>query len=522
MGRRALSTFGGVLLLAVGGCLSGVPAEAAVPVPPHAAVSGPRAACANPKPIPFAPEFRVLRTTGAAPQSVIAKPVGDQGPCPIVSTSVNFGDHTPTTSLDSTAEAPHTYAKPGVYQVTFTETDDTGATASSTATIITGSVYAPDGPQRILDTRVGTGAAKRPVAPGGTVRLAVTGARGVPAAGVTAVVLDLTATGSTGTGFITAHPGGTSTPTASNLNFAHGQTISNMVVVPVAADGTIDLTNSGGESTDLLADLQGYYTATGNPSAGFYDDVDFTTRLLDTRQTNPVHTGPLGPGQSITLPVPFQSTDNPGASAPTAAMLRITTTASTAASYVTASASSGTPSTSTVNFTAGQTTSNLAVVPLDANGAVHLYNHAGHTQVIVDLLGTFSTKAGTFASEYTPLAPERVLDTRNGTGAPAAKLSPGQYLQVKVPPVGTLPVGSALLNVTATQATGNTYLNVFAWDDSTAPPSPFASVTLGAGQTVSSLTETGLDYTYGVGSSFEVLNHSGYVEAIADIEGYYS
>ena len=522
MGRRALSTVGGALVLAVSGYLWGVPAEAAVPPSLHAALSGPRATCANPLPIPFDPEFSVKHTTGATPLSVVVEASGDQGPCPIISTSVDFGDSTPAVSLGSTQETSHAYAKPGVHRITLTDTDDTGTTASSTATVITGSVYAADGPQRILDTRVGTGAAKQPIAPGGTVRLQVAGAKGVPATGVTAVALDLTVTGSTGPGFITAHPGGTSTPTASNLDFARGQTISNMVVVPVAADGTIDLTNSGGESTSLIADLQGYYTVTGNPSAAFYDDADFASRLLDTRQSNSVHTGPLGPGQSITLPVPFQNTDNPGASAPTAALVRITATGATAAGFVTASASTGTPSTSTVNFTAGQTISNLAVVPLDANGALHLYNHTGHTQVIVDLLGTFSTTAGAVSREYTPLAPERVLDTRNGTGAPAAKLRPGQYLQVQVPPVGNLPVSSVLLNVTATRATGNTYLNVFGWDNSTAPPSPFASVTLGAGQTVSNLTEAGLEVTYDSGASLEVLNHSGYVDAVADIEGYYS
>ncbi|QMU67175.1 PKD domain-containing protein [Streptacidiphilus sp. P02-A3a] len=521
MGARARSMVGGVLLLMVGGSLWGTPAQAAGPLSAHPAGPGARTTCANPNPIPFHPDFQVRHTTGTAPLSVVFQSLGDQGPCPIVSTSVDFGDHASATG-GATLDVPHTYAKPGLYRISVTETDDTGATASDDLTTLLGGVYAADGPQRILDTRFGTGTAKRPVPPGGTLRLKVTGSKGVPAAGVTAVVLNLTATGSTGAGFITTHPGGSSTPNTSNLNFARDQTISNSVVVPVASDGTIDLTNSGGDSTDLLADLQGYYTVSGGPSAGFYDNIGLTTRLLDTRQSNAVHTGALGPGQSITLPVPFRSADDPGASAPNAATLRITTTAATANGYVTASDSAGAPGTSTVNFTADQTISNVAVVPLDANGAVHLYNHTGRTQVIVDLLGTFSTTAGEGAGEYTPITPERVLDTRNGTGAPTAKLQPDQFLQVDLPSSANLPIGSAVVNLTATRATTDTYLNVFAWADTTAPPSPFASVTVGPGQTVSSLTETSLDYTYGTAFHFEVLNPRGDVDAIADVEGYYS
>jgi hypothetical protein len=47
-------------------------------------------------------------------------------------------------------------------------------------------------------------------------------------------------------------------PLASNLDFAPGETIPNLVVVPVGADGKIDLYNSLG-TVNLIADLAGYY-----------------------------------------------------------------------------------------------------------------------------------------------------------------------------------------------------------------------------------------------------------------------
>ncbi|WP_037598809.1 hypothetical protein, partial [Streptacidiphilus jeojiense] len=65
----------------------------------------------------------------------------------------------------------------------------------------------------------------------------------------------------------------------SNLNFAAGQTIPNLVMVPVV-DGKVDLYNGSGGAVDLLADITGYYTAGGQGSA-------LTTvgpsRILDTR-----------------------------------------------------------------------------------------------------------------------------------------------------------------------------------------------------------------------------------------------
>jgi Bacterial Ig-like domain (group 3) len=112
---------------------------------------------------------------------------------------------------------------------------------------------------RVLDTRAGTGAPKSPVATGGTVHLAVLGVGGIPASGVSAVVLNMTVTGSTRAGFITAYADATTKPGASNLNFTPGQTIPNLVVVPVGADGSVALFNGSAGTAQLIADVAGYY-----------------------------------------------------------------------------------------------------------------------------------------------------------------------------------------------------------------------------------------------------------------------
>ncbi|GAA5185447.1 hypothetical protein GCM10023322_29510 [Rugosimonospora acidiphila] len=48
-------------------------------------------------------------------------------------------------------------------------------------------------------------------------------------------------------------------PTASSVDFAGGTTVANMAVIPVGADGAIDLYNGGGATVDLLVDLYGAY-----------------------------------------------------------------------------------------------------------------------------------------------------------------------------------------------------------------------------------------------------------------------
>ncbi|MDT0213224.1 FlgD immunoglobulin-like domain containing protein [Rothia sp. ARF10] len=113
-------------------------------------------------------------------------------------------------------------------------------------------------PARILDTRVGTGAPKSPIAAGGTYSLQVAGVGGVPATGVKAVLVNVTVVGPTGPGFVTAYPSTVSRPTASNVNYLTGQTIANTVLAKLGTDGKIKLYTSA--NTHLITDVQGYIT----------------------------------------------------------------------------------------------------------------------------------------------------------------------------------------------------------------------------------------------------------------------
>ena len=130
-----------------------------------------------------------------------------------------------------------------------------------------GAVTIPGGftsltPARLLDTRTGVGAPKAAVAAHGTLHLQVTGRGGVPAAGVSAVVVNVTVTGPASPGYVTVYADGTALPATSSLNFVAGQTVPNLVVAPVGADGKVDLYNNSGGTVQLIADVSGYYLST--------------------------------------------------------------------------------------------------------------------------------------------------------------------------------------------------------------------------------------------------------------------
>ena len=116
----------------------------------------------------------------------------------------------------------------------------------------------------MLDTRTGgvtvdgVSAGGGPIGPGATRTLQVTGRGGVPASGVGAVVLNITAVAPTTGGFLTIHPTGTTRPNASNLNFTPGQTIPNLVIAKIGTGGQISIYNDTG-TTHVIADIAGWF-----------------------------------------------------------------------------------------------------------------------------------------------------------------------------------------------------------------------------------------------------------------------
>ncbi|MEY9842461.1 PKD domain-containing protein [Streptacidiphilus sp. EB103A] len=431
-------------------------------------------------------------------------------PWPITSQYLDFGDHSGVQlPVNSGYVPPHVYPKPGPYTATLTVTDQGGRRTTATCEVVVGTSFVGLAPHRVLDTRSGTGAPKRKAGPGSVLRLKIAGVDGIPTSGVAAVTMNVTDTNASAASWIAAYPDGVARPTASNLNFLAGQTNPNEVTVAVGADGYVDLYNANG-NVDILADVQGYYTATpsgSSPISGLFTPTA-PTRVLDTRKGTGAPARAVGPNSSITVSVG----DLLPADA-TAVVVSVTATSATADSWVAAYPSTGArPTASNLNFQAGQTTSNQVVVPVDSSRQIRLYNQAGRTALIADVEGYFSPNG----AWYVPVGPMRLVDTRYGIGE-KWPLPANATLPVYVKGQHGIPwtATAAVVNITGTQATATTWLAA-----SGNTNTPNASVlNLSPGQTRPVLATSPIDGDWG---AVEIYNSRGEVAVIADLEGYYA
>ncbi len=369
-------------------------------------------------------------------------------------------------------------------------------------------------PTRVLDTRLGNGAPVARVAARATVSVQVTGRGGVPATGVSAVVLNVTAVAPTAGGFITAYGPG-SRPTVSNLNFVARQTVPNLVIVPVTATGAVRLYNGSSGSTDLLADVAGYYRSGEPTTTGAFGSVT-PTRVLDTRLGNGAPVARVAARATVSV----QVTGRGGvpATGVSAVVLNVTAVAPTAGGFITAYGPGSRPTVSNLNFVARQTVPNLVIVPVTATGAVRLYNgSSGSTDLLADVAGYYRSGEPTTTGAFGSVTPTRVLDTRLGNGAPVARVAARATVSVQVTGRGGVPatgVSAVVLNVTAVAPTAGGFIT--AYGPGSRPT--VSNLNFVARQTVPNLvivpvTATGAVRLYN--------GSSGSTDLLADVAGYY-
>ncbi|MFD3542987.1 hypothetical protein ACFWUQ_26320 [Streptomyces sp. NPDC058662] len=321
---------------------------------------------------------------------------------PPLEATIDWGDGTTETvhvSGSSELRTTHVYKELGEYTIKAAVADPVlGTSASNEVRVKTmGSEFTPYGPSRLLDTRSGTGTARAKVGAYSSARLKVAGNGSIPA-GVTAVALNVTATNTTSAGHVSVFASGTRRPTASNINYEAGRTVPNLVIARVGADGYVELYNGGWEPIDLIADATGYFTQA--EASGYVPKAPI--RIVDTRYGIGARRGPVAGQGSFTVKAA------PGA---TAVALNVTVTDPREAGHLTVHpAGQAAPTTSNVNFTAGQTVANSVIVPVGGNGEITVRNGAwASSDVIVDLVGTYGTDSD---GAYVAVEPVRQIDTR--------------------------------------------------------------------------------------------------------------
>jgi hypothetical protein len=128
----------------------------------------------------------------------------------------------------------------------------------------TGSTLHGVSPARLWDSRFGPGPVGQS-GPGEAREVVVTGVGGVPATGVSAVVLNVTAVSPSEATFVTVWPTGEEKPLASNLNVPAGDNRPNLVIAKVGAGGRVSFYNDLG-NIHIVADVAGWFDMQGGYS----------------------------------------------------------------------------------------------------------------------------------------------------------------------------------------------------------------------------------------------------------------
>ncbi len=365
-------------------------------------------------------------------------------------------------------------------------------------------------PLRIVDTRIGLGAATGALGVGEHLDVQIAAVAGVTASAISAVVLNITATEAAQPGYVSVYPSGTQRPTVSNLNLETGQTAANLVTVRVGTNGMVTVFSSGG--THLVADIAGYYTPSATSADGRLQTA-VPQRILDTREG--LGAPPAKPAAGAQIDMQVLGRGPVPAAGVSAVVLNITADQASADGFVTVwPTGRERPVVSNLNVVAGETRANLVVVPVGADGMVSLFTLGG-ADLIADVAGWFTdnTRPVDVAGLFVPVNPVRMLDTRNEPTAPTAA---GTSLTRLIGSTPVVPPGAAMavaVDLTVTESSGTGF--VTAWPAFTDRPVVSNLNTIRSGQTVpnAAIVPLGLD-------AVDVYLQSG-GHLIIDVAGWY-
>jgi plastocyanin len=386
---------------------------------------------------------------------------------------------------------------------------------------------------RLLDTRsgFGEGGTAAPIGSGAGIDVVAAGATlqngtAIPP-NATALVLNLTVVDDTEPSFITGYPAGAARPDASSLNMdGGGQIRNNLATLTAGMGGKISFFNAHG-STDLVADVEGYYAppqTTASGTSGLYNPL-VPARVADTRPGS----GQPAAGQTLTPSQPSIDVQVAGVggvpgSGVSAVVLQVTATGATAPSFLTIYRQGAMrPLVSSLNFDPLHDAGNRVLAPVSSTGRISIFNANGSVNVVADVSGWFTDGTGSTGFRYVGIAPGRILDTRPGSGSPGAghTLGQGGTLMVTAAGVGQIPgPGSAtppkaiVANITVVEGSTVSFLTVYPSD----AMRPLASdLNFGPAQILGNMAVPKL----AADGIFTIYNDQGTTDVVVDAVGYY-
>ena len=269
----------------------------------------------------------------------------------------------------------------------------------------------PVTPCRLVDTRVSGGPIQ-----GGTSRdfaLPQLGNCHIPST-ASAYSLNVTVVPQGGLGYLTIWPTSQARPTISTMNSLDGRIKANAAIVQAGVNGSVSVYVSS--TTDVVLDIDAYFAPSNGSSLAFYPVPP--CRVIDTRKANGDLGGPhLNGGVARDFPL-LESSCIPANANPSAYSLNFTAAPlqlGQATAYLTVwPKGQSQPLVSTLNNLTGTYVANGAIVPAGTGGDIEVLA-SNQTNVVADINGYFAAPGQGGMSLY-PVAPCRVLDTRNGSG----------------------------------------------------------------------------------------------------------
>jgi hypothetical protein len=459
------------------------------------------------------------------------------------------GSLTPDTFTFTTPSGP---SGPVLAQVQ----DSLGTSPTATYIYVGLANYVPaPSPFRILDTRTTSciQCSQDPTfGPATTRKVQLTGVTGLSIGAdpiptnATAVVLNVTEVAGTVSSILTVYPYGIAMPNVSNLNFAPGRVIANLVTVTLGVGGAVDIYNALG-TVNVLADVEGWFLP-NDPCAvcGEFHPIS-PVRVCDTRTTSKTpackHVA-VGPGGALLVNVTGTGADAiPGNNTAAAVVVNLTGVAGTAGTFLSLSptnssgqcpySGSNAPKFSTINLTAGLVAANRVMVALGPSSpggsdtSLCVYNALGSINVLIDAGGWFGSTTAAAGAQYQAIQPTRICDTRvGGSGCAGHAITAGTAALITVAGQGSIPSNSSgtpavaiIANLTAIAPTSATYLTMYPANVSL----PLASdINLSAGEVLPNLTVVQIDTVAGPDQGdVDLYNAAGSVNAIVDIEGWF-
>ncbi|MEY4338181.1 MAG: hypothetical protein RLZ14_31 [Actinomycetota bacterium] len=296
----------------------------------------------------------------------------------------------------------------------------------------------------------------------------------------------------------------------------HGPTVStdgNVVAFESDASNLVAY-DSNGATDAFVRNITGTTTTRVSERTPFAQTGPFApvtaVRLMDTRLVN----DPFSAGTTRVMRITGLNDVPVGAAA---VALNVTVVNPTENGFVTVyRAGAAVPTTSSITVRKGVTAGNAVTAELSADGSIAIHNENGRSDIVVDLVGYYSSAAvnlNDVLQGFTPMVPVRALDTRLVVGG---ALDADKALTLKVAGVGDVPAtaSSVMLKLFAVQPTRDGFLTAYP-TGGTRPT--VSSLNFTAGETIGNTVIVPV----GTGGSINIYNANGTTQVVVDVAGYW-